>query len=67
MILDCGLKSGGSCFGDVTLGKRISDGPHLHDIEQLLGPVGGDQDTTRLLCRVTNADLVIDIPVPPVS
>ena len=46
MILDRGLKSSGSCFGDVTLGKRISDGPHLHDIERLLGPVSGEQDTT---------------------
>ena len=50
-------------FGDVTLGKRITHGSHLHDVEQLLGPVGGKQNTARLLGTVANANLVIDIAV----
>jgi hypothetical protein len=62
-VFDCRLHGGGGRLGDVALGKRISDGPHLHDIEQLLGPVGREQDATRPLCRVTNADLVVDVSV----
>ena len=62
-VLDCSLHGGGGHLGDVALGKRITNGPHLHDIEQLLGPVGREQDATHLLCRMTNADLVVDVPV----
>ena len=48
---------------DGPLLERIADRAHLRDVEELLRPVGGEQDAALVLRCVADADLVIDVAV----